>query len=598
MPDQIDALAPGPFPRISPDFHIISAAGRVGSALVYTARDGLRPARLREYAPPGAVRRDGDGMLRATDPRLDAAWYDGVARFLAQGSRLVQVNHPGIAPVWRVAGTAAGGDAGGYLVGAPVGEPVGAALGRGLPLSPAGIIRIANELAAALAEIHARGLTHLDVGPATVSIASGRLQLSDFAVDDRGFMPLLQTQEGFVRPGFSPIELHDGARAEPLGPPVDIYGASALLFTLITGRPPAPWQDRWRDPSSAQLAGHGAYPPLFIEAIRKGLSIEPEERYRDGTEWLAALGGGSAPAPPLVPAMTFEAAPAPATAAPLAPFAPAAAPPVSPAFPPVPPRRSGGLVPLLVAGLILLALAVGAVFATQQGWFGPAAGEAQDNEAKPRAKRGRERTPEPDAPRIEIGGTVSGQLTRRDQRRPSGQYQDSFTFAGRSGQRLEVRLGSSDFDPLLSMTGPGFSAVNDDDAVQGTTDSRLAVTLPRAGTYTITVSSYASGQTGNYVLEVAAPRVEAVVVTPAMLNGRWRQPSDTGCVDPTTIRIEGAEVEYSYGDFDTSGRLLDAVGRTIRVRMEDGPDDEAETAFVIAEDGASFTSGGETWLRC
>lgn len=624
MPDQTDVLAAGPAPSISPDFHIIGAVGRIGDALVYTARDGLKPVRLREYAPPGVVRRDAHGVLRPLDPRLDAAWREGIASFLDKGRRLTQLRHPGVAPAFSVAGSAAGEVPAGYLIGAPVGEPIGAALGRGVPLSPAGIVRLANELAAALAEIHARGLTHLDVSPATVSIASGSLQLSDFAVDDRLFMPLLQTQEGFVRPGFSPIELHDGARAEPLGPAADVYSASALLFTLITGQPPAPWQERWRDPSAAQLAGHGAYPPGFIDAVRKGLAIEPEERHRDGTEWLAALSraapAASAPAAPIaappvwrggaavVPAVPAQdsdlvAAAPPAAAAPPHPAAPlpphSAAPlPPGPAFPPSPARKSGALIPLLVGALILLALAVGAVFAFQQGWFEAKAPEPAAAKREPRTERVREPTPEPAAPRIALGGTVSGQLTRRDDRRPSGQYQDNFTFAGQSGQRLELRLSSTEFDPLLSMTGPGFSAANDDDADRDTTDSRLVVTLPRTGRYTITVSSYSAGQTGNYVLEVAEPRVTAAIVTPSMLTGRWRRPADASCADPATIRVDGATLEYAFGDFSTVGRVLDGVGRTIRAEMEDGPEGGGEAAFLMAEDGASFTIEGETWLRC
>jgi predicted dehydrogenase len=252
----------------------------------------------------------------------------------------------------------------------------------------------------------------------------------------------------------------------------------------------------------------------------------------------------------------------------------------------------------MVVLLILLAAAVGALFAFQQGWFDPAAVPAAEKRAAPRAERPKQRMADTTAPAIELGGTVSGQLTRRDDRRPSGQYQDSFTFAGRSGQRLEVRLASPDFDPLLSITGPGFSAVNDDDAERGTTDSRLAVTLPRTGSYTINVSSYASGQTGNYVLEVAEPRLVSPVVTPALLNGRWRRASDMSCGDPASIRVDGADLEYTYGDVRTVGRVLDGVGRTIRVEMEEGPDGDAEAAFVVAEDGASFTSEGETWLRC
>lgn len=612
MSDETSFLAPGPLPHLGADFHIISPLGRIGDGLVYTAREELRQARLREYAPPGLVARGPDVLLRPRDPRFEPAWREGIARFLEQGARLAQIAHPGVVQAWRPAGSAGGDAPAGFLVTAPAGEPLGAALARGLPLSPAGIVRIASELAAALAEIHARGLTHLDISPDTVSIASGRVQLTDFGVDDRGLMPLLQSQAGLVRPGFSPIEMYDGNRAEPLGPPADIYAASALIFALVTGRPPAPWQERWRDPASAQLSDREAYPPAFIEAVQRGLAIEPDERFRDGTEWLAALSGSAigrsaaphGPAP--APARTGSSVVAPTagnwtpvvTPVP-APVSPRAQPPAAPPLPPVAPGRSGGLLPLLVIGLILLALAVGGLYAYQQGWFSPAADDPAENGSQRRTERSKEQPREEGAlPAIQLGGTVSGQLTRRDRRRPSGQYQDSFAFAGRAGQRVELRLGSADFDPLLGMTGPGFSASNDDDAEAGTTNSRLSATLPRTGSYTITVSSYAGGQTGNYVLEVAEPRAGTSIVTPAMLAGRWRRASDIGCTDPAEIVIDGPDLEYTYRDLTTGGRILDGIGRTIRVQMEEGPDSGGEAAFLMAEDGGSFSTGSETWLRC
>jgi serine/threonine protein kinase len=89
------------------------------------------------------------------------------------------------------------------------------------------ILKLAGELANALAQVHARGLTHLDIAPDTVSLASGRLELTDFAVDNRPFMPLLESQHGLVRPGYSPIEHHDASMAEPLAAPADVYAASA-----------------------------------------------------------------------------------------------------------------------------------------------------------------------------------------------------------------------------------------------------------------------------------------------------------------------------------------------------------------------------------
>ena len=47
-----------------------------------------------------------------------------------------------------------------------------------------------------------------------------------------------------------------------------------------------------------------------------------------------------------------------------------------------------------------------------------------------------------------------------------------------------------------------------------------------------------------------------------------------------------------------SGLPLDGVGRVIRLRMDGGPPSGADLAFLMADDGRSFTHDGETWVRC
>jgi hypothetical protein len=613
MPEETSFLAPGPLPLIGADFHVVSRVGRVGDGLVYVARDGLRQARLREYFPRRVVRRVADGTLHPADARLAQAWREATQRFLDQGHRLASIDHFGVAPVWRAMSVEADGvRQGAYQIGAPVGEPLSAALGAGLTVPPAQVLRIAVDLTDALAEIHARGIAHLDICPDTVSIAAGYVELTDFGVDNRPFMALLETQEGLVRPGYSPIEHYDASMAEPLGPAADVYSASALLFRLVTGRDPAPWQERWRDPSASQLSDREAYPPAFIEAIRKGLAIEPEERFRDGGEWRAAMGFpasdplATSPRGGVDPLLGGAPLPVvPVQAPPTAPAAPAAATASSELQPDraearavAVPRRTPWLVPLLL-GLALLLIAVGGYLAYKQRWFFPEEVEPATNSVStgipaPQPKAG-DRGPAP--VEIEPGATVSGQLTGRDRRRAGGQFEDRYILRGAAGDRLEIRLSSGDFDPLLTVTGPGFTAANDDDSERGTRDSRLAITLPRDGRYTISASSYRRGITGNYLLQVGTARPQISIATPAMLVGRWRRAADSVCDSPAIITIEGGELVYTFGGSSTREEILDGVGRTIRTRAaesEDGP----ETEYELSEEGDSFEQDGTTWVRC
>lgn len=614
MSDEPLPLAPGPLPLAGPEVQIAEATGRVGDGLVYRARDGARQARLREYAPAHVVRRQPDGSLRPADPRLALAWQGAAAAFLDQGHRLASFDHPAVAPIWRAASLEGEGvRQGAYLIGAPVGEPLSDALVAGLNLPLAGIVKVAAHLAEVLADLHAAGLTHLDISPQTVSLSSGRLELTDFAIDNRGFMPLLESQDGLVRPGYSPIEHHDASMAEPLGPRADVYGACALLFRLITGRDPVAWQERWRDPSASRLPDHDGYPSGFIEAVRRGMAIEPEDRFADAGAWRAAMGLphierlgdepgrarplGPTPAPamiiPVVPAITGPAFGGPGFAEP----ARAAPPYVDPAFTePVRPKR-GPLLPLLA--LLLLVAGFGGYLAYTQGWFAPAAGEDKPGNQiasrKETPQKPRPRTPA--VPVIAPGATVSGQLGPGDARRGGGQYEDRFTLQGRAGDRLEITLGSGAFDPLLMVTGPGFEAANDDDEARGTRDSRLLVTLPRTGRYTVAVTSYRRGASGDYLLEVQTARPTISVATPAMLAGRWRGAGDAACNNPVIVTIEGDALVFEIEGDRSREQILDGLGRVIRTRPE-GADEEVETRYRLSEDGDQFQVEDAIWVRC
>jgi len=121
---------------------------------------------------------------------------------------------------------------------------------------------------------------------------------------------------------------------------------------------------------------------------------------------------------------------------------------------------------------------------------------------------------EGDSAPIAVGETRDGRLGAGARQLTSGEYVNTFTLRGRRGQQLDLGLSSQDFDPYVQINGPDdFSAFNDD-ADGGGHDSRLVVTLPADGEYTIAATSYASGESGRYRLTVRdgegyeAPRPE------------------------------------------------------------------------------------------
>lgn len=102
---------------------------------------------------------------------------------------------------------------------------------------------------------------------------------------------------------------------------------------------------------------------------------------------------------------------------------------------------------------------------------------------------------------IRLGQDLAGRLEAGETSAANGRHARDYRFAGRAGQRVDIRAASEDFDTRLALIGSdGFTIHNDDDptAPPGTLDSRIVATLPATADYTIRVSTYGRGETGAY----------------------------------------------------------------------------------------------------
>lgn len=97
---------------------------------------------------------------------------------------------------------------------------------------------------------------------------------------------------------------------------------------------------------------------------------------------------------------------------------------------------------------------------------------------------------------------ISGQLASGDSTFSSGEFYDSYEFEGRPGQRVNIELESNDFDTYLVLNMPsGESEANDDG--DSTSHSQIQRELSEAGTYSVSVTSYAEEERGNYTLSIS-----------------------------------------------------------------------------------------------
>lgn len=180
------------------------------------------------------------------------------------------------------------------------------------------------------------------------------------------------------------------------------------------------------------------------------------------------------------------------------------------------------------------------------------------------AGKGEEQPSGPAAPSgtLIVGGQVDGALDTDDPER-NGKRHDLIRFAGQAGQRVTFRLHSTEFDPVLTIIGPGgFIQANDDDPRAETLDSRLSVTLPVAGEYQLQVSSYATDATGAYTLS-AEPTV----------TGGSAQQSPANAIALTRNRpvrgsLRNGDAQLDSGEWVDYYRFHGQRGERVRIDLE------------------------------
>jgi serine/threonine protein kinase len=151
-----------------------------------------------------------------------------------------------------------------------------------------GVFAIAGPLARTVDQLHAVGMIHGDIQPATVALAAKGPVLGGHAI--RTVVSRVTPAAAWldITRAFRPPEAPNSAEPILAG---DLWGLAALVYYLLVGRPPAP-DGRLEAPSELRPQ----IPTRVDRAVIRALSQNPRERFASASEFFAALRG--VPPPP------------------------------------------------------------------------------------------------------------------------------------------------------------------------------------------------------------------------------------------------------------------------------------------------------------
>ncbi len=202
-----------------PGYQLLRELGRGGMGVVYQARD----LRLNRVVAVKML------LAGAHAGPLDRA------RFQLEAETVASLQHPNIIKIHEIGEQ----DSCPYLVLEFLeGQPLDHQL-AGRPMPPPAAARVIETLARAMHCAHQRGIVHRDLKPGNVFVApDGHLRILDFGLAKR-LEGDSHTRSGTIMgtPAYMAPEQALG-EIRSLGPATDIYALGAMLYEMLTGRPP------------------------------------------------------------------------------------------------------------------------------------------------------------------------------------------------------------------------------------------------------------------------------------------------------------------------------------------------------------------------
>ena len=281
------------------EFEIQEVIGSGSFAIVYRAFDHSlgRDRAIKEYLPRELAGRLEGKTVTLLSSRDEAAYADGLRRFVAEAKLLAGINHPAVVRVYRCIETHRTA----YMVmDLCQGETLEDRIARGAPADEAWVRNFLRMLLEGVDTLHKTRILHRDIKPSNIYVVDdARPVLIDFgSARQLAGVGSKQAMTALVTYNYSAPEQWDSTGQFEQGPYTDIYSIGATVYEMVCGRRPNSSNTRLLKDSlvpAADLAA-GKYSRGLLHSIDHALKVDIKERYQDASAWLADLARSGAPA--------------------------------------------------------------------------------------------------------------------------------------------------------------------------------------------------------------------------------------------------------------------------------------------------------------